>query len=869
MADITEARLAHKSTFTDFLDQDHGQGDYVRSIKEMVGEEKHRLLVDLSDLRNFNPQIAQRLIERPGEYLPPFEEALEEVVRNHSPKFLSTDQEVHIGLKGSFGFHRVSPRELLSPLLSKLVMVEGIVTKCSNVRPKLQKSVHYCAKTKEFTQREYRDATSNSGVPTGASYPTRDSEGNVLVTEFGLCKYRDHQTLCVQEMPENAPAGQLPCSIDVVLEDDLVDTCKPGDRIGIVGIFKAVSGTSASTSSSGVFRTLVVGTTVRQLSKEIVQPSFTPTAPCCGEGTIDRRPDWCLHWSFTGAGLQLPADMPGAGGADRCGGIGGVGGWEGHRGHAEHSKLKRKDLFDVVADSLAPSIYGHHMIKKALALQLLGGNERNLANGTHLRGDINVLLIGDPSVAKSQMLRAVMNVAPLAISTTGRGSSGVGLTAAVTTEEDTNERRLEAGAMVLADRGVVCIDEFDKMSEADRVAIHEVMEQQTVTIAKAGIHASLNARCSVLAAANPIYGGYDHSRSVTYNIALPDSLLSRFDIVFVVLDQSNTKTDKLISEHVLRMHRFRKSGNSNQAAPQEFVTALAEPVDDNEEENMEEDSTPMWVKYNRTLHGGDGGSGRGGGARRDLLSTPFLKKFMLFCKNFKEPELNEEAMAYIGDKWKDMRADRTDKTLPVTARTLESMIRLSAAHAKLRQSKHIALSDAEAAIDVMNYAIYAEEKNKMEADKDPLPDSAPDTGGGGGDDGNNDGDDGNDGGRGPMDTEMEGSGEGTTPAAEGEAAPEAPSRASKRRRTAGGATQAPSVPAAGAGVDDARRETFMATISNMFHTERVQELRVEAVKQMFAESGEAYSVTEIETLLKEMNEVNGIFYNDGVVYSVS
>eukprot|EP00854_Cymbomonas_tetramitiformis_P020904 gene20904-25071_t len=239
MADITEARLAHKSTFTDFLDQDHGQGDYVRSIKEMVGEEKHRLLVDLSDLRNFNPQIAQRLIERPGEYLPPFEEALEEVVRNHSPKFLSTDQEVHIGLKGSFGFHRVSPRELLSPLLSKLVMVEGIVTKCSNVRPKLQKSVHYCAKTKEFTQREYRDATSNSGVPTGASYPTRDSEGNVLVTEFGLCKYRDHQTLCVQEMPENAPAGQLPCSIDVVLEDDLVDTCKPGDRIGIVGIFKA------------------------------------------------------------------------------------------------------------------------------------------------------------------------------------------------------------------------------------------------------------------------------------------------------------------------------------------------------------------------------------------------------------------------------------------------------------------------------------------------------------------------------------------------------------------------------------------------------------------------------------------------------
>ena len=342
----------------------------------------------------------------------------------------------------------------------------------------------------------------------GTVHPTKDEDGNLLETEFGLSALNDHQTLTIQEMPEKAPPGQLPRSVDVIADNDLVDQCKPGDRVLIVGPYRCLPNKQGY-YTSGTFRTILLGTHINLLNKEV-------------DAEI------------------MPEDIK------KC-----------------QRFSRQKDVFETLARSLAPSIYGYEIIKKALLCMLLGGMEKILPNGTRLRGDINILLIGDPSVSKSQLLRYVLHCAPRAVATTGRGSSGVGLTAAVTTDAETGDRRLEAGAMVLADRGVVCIDEFDKMSDIDRTAIHEVMEQGRVTITKAGIQAKLNARCSVLAAANPVYGRYDQYKTPMDNIGLQDSLLSRFDCIFIMLDKNDVDNDTEISDHVVRMHRYRSPGEAD------------------------------------------------------------------------------------------------------------------------------------------------------------------------------------------------------------------------------------------------------------------------------------------------------------------
>ncbi|KAJ8517039.1 hypothetical protein ONZ45_g5738 [Pleurotus djamor] len=652
--------------FEEFLDSDSPVYNYKDDIYRMLRTDQTRLVVNIDDLRDYNREFTDGILKQPVDYLQACDDALLSIVqRVHDPeKHEIATKSYRIGFSGSFGDHHVSPRTLNASMLGKMISLEGIITRCSLVRPKMLKSVHYCPETRLFHSREYRDATSSTSnlPPTSSIVPQTDDEGHALQTEYGHCVFRDHQRISIQEMPERAPAGQLPRSTDIILDDDLVDKCKPGDRIQLVGMYRSVGG-----GSGGTFKSLILANNINLLSTKI------------GAG-IAQTP-------LTDSDIRTINQLS-----------------------------KRKTIFQLLSESLAPSIYGHEYIKKAILLLLLGGAEKNLPNGTHIRGDINLLMVGDPSTAKSQLLRFVLGIAPLAIATTGRGSSGVGLTAAVTTDRETGERRLEAGAMVLADRGVVCIDEFDKMSDIDRVAIHEVMEQQTVTIAKAGIHTSLNARCSVVAAANPIYGQYDIHKDPHKNIALPDSLLSRFDLLFIVTDDVDATRDRMIADHVLRMHRFLPPGveegtpvNDNLSQP---LSIDGPGVNASEAENA--DASPF-EKYNPLLHIGIGSSGRttrSKSKKHEILSIAFVKKYIQYAKSKVPPVLSSGAASHIVEVYANFRnqgmEENQKNTAPLTARTLETLIRLATAHAKARLSPKVELSDAQEAEAIMRFALFKE-----------------------------------------------------------------------------------------------------------------------------------------------------------------
>merc|ERR1712240_550228 len=571
---------------------------------------------------------------------------------------------------------------------------------------------------------------------------------------------------------------------DIIVDNDLVDLAKPGDRVQVIGSYRAMPG-KQNGYTNGTFKCLLIANNIALLSKEVT-PSIT------GEDVAK-----CKKFA------------------------------------------KAKDVFSLLSKCLAPSIHGDAYIKQALLCQLLGGVEKILPNGTRLRGDINVLLIGDPSVAKSQLLRYVLHTAPRAITTTGRGSSGVGLTAAVTTDQETGDRRLEAGAMVLADRGIVCIDEFDKMSDMDRTAIHEVMEQGRVTISKAGIHARLNARCSVLAAANPVHGRYNPHRSPNENIQLQPSLLSRFDLLFILLDTIDVDNDRKIADHVVRMHRYRNPQEQDGqvlsiAADAEVLTTRE--MGDNQ--NPDDQETQIYEKYDALLHDNSR-------KKTDkIVSVQFMKKYIHIAKCIK-PTLTEAACELLADEYANLRSDDFEdgvaRTQTVTARALETLIRLSTAHAKARLSKTVEVEDAELAIELVQFAYFKKVLDKGKRRKSQESESEDDV------------------------EEQEEVPETASKRKRSEEGEETPSKRSRKDLLAPEPAPVP------VNVDESRYKYFMELLNKcVFEKNQATELEMSVIRAYLnkTEKKKPFSEAEIDSCIERMSDENKVMRSDDTVFII-
>merc|ERR1711936_1448194 len=478
-----------------YVDQ-KGTNLYREKIRSMCEENRASFEIDYPTLASECQVLAYFLPEAPTEVLEIFDEAAKSVVLSMFPRYEAIAKEIHVRITDLPLVEEL--RSLRQLHLNQLIRTSGVVTASTGVLPQLSLIKYDCDKCNyvlgPFVQNQNQET--KPGV-----CPQCQSRGPFSVN-MELTLYKNYQRITIQESPGKVTAGRLPRSKDAIVLGDLCDSCKPGDEIELTGVYTNNYDGSLNTNNGfPVFATVIMANHILKKDDSNATKNLTDD--------------------------DIKAIM---------------------------ALSKDERIGERIMASISPSIYGHDDIKRALALTLFGGQPKDKSDKHRVRGDLNVLLCGDPGTAKSQFLKYLEKIAPRAIFTTGQGASAVGLTAYVQRSPMTKEWTLEAGALVLADKGVCLIDEFDKMNNADRTSIHEAMEQQTISISKPGIVTSLKARCSVMAAANPIGGRYDPSMTFSENVDLTEPILSRFDVLCVVRDTVDAVADEHLARFVVASH---------------------------------------------------------------------------------------------------------------------------------------------------------------------------------------------------------------------------------------------------------------------------------------------------------------------------